>query len=191
MQAFQWWGFFMLVLCWLTTVPETRHIWDWCWGDISGSKVLKSDYRWLQWFQGMAVPSRKAGPGCAGAFADSSIEFSWPCLAETHRTQGHHLVQNKAFPRLFHTMPSACSCPRKMHVQGWLKLGAHIYSMDFLLCFPKQEAFSTYRLHFFPARMPLLDPLESWSCTPTLNNPLLSPKEPPAENYPASINPSL
>lgn len=68
--------FFMLALCWLTAAPGTCHVWNQCWGDISGSKVLKSDYRWLQWFQGMAVPSGEAGPGCAGAFADSSVEFS-------------------------------------------------------------------------------------------------------------------
>lgn len=59
----------------LTTAPETCHVWNQCWGDTSGSKVLKLDYTWLQWFQGMAIPSGEAGPGCAGAFADSSAEF--------------------------------------------------------------------------------------------------------------------
>lgn len=152
MQAFQWRGFFVLALYWLTTVPETCHVWNQCWGDISGSKVLKSDYRWLQWFQGMAVPSREAGPSCAGAFSDSSVEFSWSCLAETHRTQEHHLVQNKAFPRLFHTMPSAHSFPRKMHVQGWYWSWEPIFiPWTFYSAFPNNKCFSlTNSISFLP-----------------------------------------
>lgn len=191
MQVFQWWGFFH------AGWQGTCHVCNQCWGDISGSKVLKSDYRWLQWFQGMAVPSGGAGPGCAGAFSDS-VEFSWPCLAETRRTQGHHLVQNKAFPRLFHTMPSAHSFHRKMHVQGWhWSREPRFIPWTFYSAFLNKKWFSlTSSISFLPGchscipQNPDPVPLLSTTLSPA-NTCLLPPKEPPSENNPASINPSL
>lgn len=167
----------------LTTAPETCHVWNQCWGDTSGSKVLKLDYRWLQWFQGMAIPSGEAGPGCAGAFADSSAEFIWPCSAETCRIQGHHLVQNKAFPRLLHTMltfsPERCMC------RGGTELGSPYLFPGLSALLSQTRNVFHLQAQFLSCQDALLSPPRILTPYPPLSTTLspastclLSPKEP-------------
>lgn len=111
------------------------------------------------------------------------LNLSDPAQQRHVESRGITLCKTKHFPGCF--IPCSLFPQNDACAGVALNLGAHIYSLDFLLCFPKQEMFFTYRLNFFPVRMPLLNPPRILTPYPPLSTTLspastclLSPKEP-------------